>query len=90
MDVSNKLENAIGGIDRLISDEKNVESIKVTLGNLSAMSTKIDDILLDMKEGKGTVGKLLYDERLYDDLQGMTADLKENPWKLLYRPKGSK
>jgi phospholipid/cholesterol/gamma-HCH transport system substrate-binding protein len=90
MDVSNKLENAIGGIDKLIRDEKNVESIQTTLAKLSAVSTKIDDILKDMKEGKGTVGKLLYDERLYDDLEGMTADLKENPWKLLYRPKGSK
>jgi phospholipid/cholesterol/gamma-HCH transport system substrate-binding protein len=90
MDVSNKLENAIGGIDRLISNEKNVDSIQTTLEKLSAVTTKIDDILFDMKEGKGTIGKLLYDERLYDDLQGMTADLKENPWKLLYRPKGSK
>jgi phospholipid/cholesterol/gamma-HCH transport system substrate-binding protein len=87
MQVSNKLENAIGGIDRLISDEKNVESIGTTLENISSMTANLDDILNDMKEGKGTVGRLLYDERLYDDLQGLTADLKEHPWKLLYRPK---
>jgi phospholipid/cholesterol/gamma-HCH transport system substrate-binding protein len=90
MDVSNKLDNAIGGIDRLIRDEKNVDSIQATLANISSATSTIDDILKDMREGKGTVGKLLYDERLYDDLEGMTADLKENPWKLLYRPKGSK
>lgn len=90
MQVSDRLESAIGGFDRLISNEKNVESIGITLENLGSMTGKLDDILFDMKEGKGTVGKLLYDERLYDDLQGLTADLKENPWKLLYRPKGSK
>ena len=87
MEVSNKLESAIGGIDRLISDERNVDSFRITLENLSSLTGSLDDIVLDMREGKGTVGRLLYDERLYDDLQGLTSDLKENPWKLLYRPK---
>lgn len=87
MEVSNKLESAIGGINRLISDEQNINSIETTLKNLSSLTGSLDGIFYDMREGKGTVGKLLYDERLYDDLQGLTADLKENPWKLLYRPK---
>lgn len=90
MEVSNKLEIAIGGVNRLITNEKNVDSIGTTLENLSSLTGSLDDIVLDMKEGKGTVGRLLYDERLYDDLQGLTADLKEHPWKLLYRPKQSK
>ncbi|MBN1870148.1 MAG: MCE family protein [Candidatus Omnitrophica bacterium] len=87
MEVSNKLENAIGGIDRLITDKNNVDSIGTTLKNLSSLTGSLDGMVFDMKEGKGTIGKLLYDERLYDDLQGLTADLKEHPWKLLYRPK---
>ena len=90
MEVSNKLENAIGGVNRFINDGKNVDSVRITLENLSSMTGSLDDILYDMKEGKGTIGRLLYDERLYDDLQGLTADLKEHPWKLLYRPKRSK
>ena len=90
MEVSNKLENAIGGVNRLINDGKNVDSIGATLKNLSSMTGSLDEIIYDMKEGKGTIGRLLYDERLYDDLQGLTADLKENPWKLLYRPKTHK
>jgi phospholipid/cholesterol/gamma-HCH transport system substrate-binding protein len=87
MEVSNKLESAIGGVNRLISDQKNIDSIGATLEHLSVMTGSLDDILVNMKEGKGTVGKLLYDERLYDDLEGLAADLKEHPWKLLYRPK---
>ncbi len=90
MEVSTKLENAVGGLDRLISDEKNIDSIGTTLENLSSLTGGLDSLVLDMREGKGTVGRLLYDERLYDDLQGLTADLKEHPWKLLYRPKASK
>jgi phospholipid/cholesterol/gamma-HCH transport system substrate-binding protein len=37
--------------------------------------------------GQGTVGKLLTDDRLYNDIEEMFADLKKHPWKLLYRPK---
>ena len=87
MEVSNKLENAIGGVNRLISDEKNIDSIGTTLENLSSLTGSLDDIILNLREGRGAIGKLLYDDRLYDNLQGLTADLKENPWKLLYRPK---
>ncbi len=90
MEVSNQLENTISGINRLVSDEKNIESIKMTLKNLSLMTGSLDNIVSDMSEGQGTVGKLLYDDRLYENLEGMTADLKENPWKLLYRPKKQK
>jgi phospholipid/cholesterol/gamma-HCH transport system substrate-binding protein len=90
MEVSNKLENAIGGVDRLINDGKNVESIGETLENLSSLTGSLDEIILEVKEGEGNIGKLLYDERVYDNLHGLTADLKENPWKLLYRPKRSK
>jgi len=90
MEVSDQLENTISGINRLVSDEKNIESIKITLENLSLLTGSLDRIIYDMSEGKGTVGKLLYDDRLYENLEGMTADLKENPWKLLHRPKRSR
>lgn len=87
MDVAGKLEDSIGGINGIIKDEKNVNSLSSTLENLSLMTGHWNDIMFDIKGGKGTIGRLLYDERLYDDLHGLTADLRENPWKLLYRPK---
>jgi len=90
MEVSDKLESAVAGVNRIISDEKNIASIGVTLENLSLLSGSLDDIFYSISEGKGTIGKLLYDELLYDDLEGLAADLKENPWKLLYRPKSKK
>ncbi|MFH0876670.1 MAG: hypothetical protein V1863_00415, partial [Candidatus Omnitrophota bacterium] len=53
---------------------------KEALSNLSA-------VLADMHEGRGTVGRLFTDDKLYTDIEEMFADLKEHPWKLLYRPK---
>ena len=90
MEVADQLESTISGINRIVSDEKNIESIRITLENLSLITTSLDDIFYDMRDGRGTIGKLLYDDRLYEDLEGLAADLKENPWKLLYRPKESR
>jgi len=90
MEVSNKLENAIASVDKLISNEQNIDSISGTLENLSSMTGNINDIIVSLKAGNGTIGRLFYDERLYEDLEGLAADLKENPWKLLYRPKDKK
>ncbi|MBL7157906.1 MAG: MCE family protein [Candidatus Omnitrophica bacterium] len=46
-------------------------------------------VIMDgLKEGKGTVGKLLVDEQIYDDLEDFVADIKAHPWKLLHKPRG--
>lgn len=60
---------------------------KDTLSGLQETMKNLDAVLADMHEGKGTVGKLFTDDALYTNLEEMTADLKKNPWKLLYRPK---
>jgi len=87
MQVANRVDVAIGGINDMVRDEEYRRDIGETLANLNSLTGNIDDILNDVRSGRGTVGKLFYDDRLYDDLQGFTSDLKANPWKLLYRPK---
>jgi phospholipid/cholesterol/gamma-HCH transport system substrate-binding protein len=47
------------------------------------IAASLNDIFSAVKDGQGTVGKLLYDDSIYKDLQGLTSDLKANPWKLL-------
>ena len=47
----------------------------------------LDSVLTDMHEGRGTIGKLFTDDRLYTDIEEMFADLKKHTWKLLYLPK---
>ncbi len=85
--IAQKVMEVASGLDKMISDEKTKSSISSTLENLSLVTGNLRDITSSVKDGKGTLGRILYDERLYDDLQGLTADLKANPWKLLYRPK---
>jgi phospholipid/cholesterol/gamma-HCH transport system substrate-binding protein len=54
---------------------------------LEKVVDSFDSILAQVKSGKGTVGKLLYDEALYDHMEDMVKDLKAHPWKLLHRPR---
>ena len=87
MDVALQLQKTVDGINKIIADQVTQESIKLTLANLSQLSGNLNDISLKVKSGEGTIGRLFYDDRLYEDFEGMAADLKANPWKLLYRPK---
>ncbi len=85
--VAEKVESTVGGVDKMVNDEDNVQAIKQTFENLRTLTGEVNSIVIDMRAGKGTMGRLFYDTHLYDNLEGLTADLKANPWKLLYRPK---
>lgn len=50
----------------------------------------LDETIVQVNKGEGTLGKLLHDDSVYNNLEEMTADLKENPWKLFYRNKKKK
>jgi len=39
---------------------------------------------------EGTVGKLLFDDKIYNELDGLVTDLRKNPWKLFWKTKEKK
>lgn len=39
---------------------------------------------------EGTVGKLLFDDKVYNELDGLVTDLRKNPWKLFWKAKEKK
>ena len=90
IDLTVRLNESIKGVNALINDESNQESVRMTLKHLNSLSENLEHITDRIESGEGTIGKLFYDEKLYDDLQALSSDLKANPWKLLYRPKGQK
>jgi len=75
-----RLQNTVDSINNGILTDKNKKSLEYALEGFGALGT-------DLKEGRGTLGKLITDESIYDNLDDLTSDLKGNPWKLLYRPK---
>lgn len=58
------------------------------------ISTLTRDIALNLNEGvtrltskEGTVGKLLYDDSLYKELEALIIDIRKHPWKLFWKTK---
>ena len=64
-----------------------VQNLTDTMNQL-VESTNI--VMGRLKEGKGTIGKLLVEEKIYHDLEAFVADIKAHPWKLLHKPRGKK
>ena len=64
-----------------VPTEALTESIKNLADSANAVMTRLS-------EGEGTVGKLLVEEKIYDDLEALTEDIKNHPWKLLHKPRG--
>ncbi len=54
---------------------------------VDTLMAKLEVTVDNVNKGRGTLGKLLTDESIYNNLDDLTSDLKGNPWKLLYRPK---
>lgn len=90
-----KTQDTLSHLDEIAQDTLGPEqraSIKKTLKEvegiaLSANKTAgdVQAIVSHVKAGKGSVGALVMDEEIYDDLQEMLRDIKHNPWKLFWR-----
>lgn len=50
----------------------------------------IDDGIEKIKNKEGTVGKLLYDDAIYRELEALMIDLRKHPWKLFHKTKEKK
>jgi len=72
--VVTKLDSTLTGINSV------ADSVKTLTINL-------DDGVTRIKNGEGTVGKLMYKDDLYNELEGFVSDIKAHPWKLFWKGK---
>lgn len=73
MDNLNETSNNLASI----TDSINSADLAQTVRKLEATLANVDNILSDVESGKGTIGKLLKDESVYDNLDGASRELKE-------------
>jgi phospholipid/cholesterol/gamma-HCH transport system substrate-binding protein len=60
-----------------ISDSLNQADLGQTVRKLEQSLANVDKIMSDVQSGKGTLGKLLKDEGMYDNLNDASRELKE-------------
>lgn len=84
-----KKENLLVGKDPVSMDDVVSRSHQL-VARLEEATVTFDTILKRIESGEGTIGKLVSDDSLYQDMKELMVDLKRNPWKLLHRPREKK
>ncbi len=77
-----KAGQSLAGVDPIPTHElfSKAEGI---MGNL-------DNGIARIVNQEGTVGKLLYNDKIYNELEALVVDIRKNPWKLLKMTKEKK
>lgn len=81
------LSKTMNDIGTIVGDNDTQDTVSSILDNLNGISSEVNNILKDMRNKKGTLGRFLYDDSLYESADEFMRDLKAHPWKLLYKPK---
>lgn len=83
--------SAVSNINDALGPEQR-QQIRSTIENAAQLSERANStvseaqqIVAHIREGRGTVGAIVMDEEIYDDIQEMVRDLKHNPWKFFWR-----
>ena len=74
-------------IEQFVKEGKIKTSFENILLNIEDISLDIKGLVKDMRNKQGTIGRLIYDDSLYQTTEEFLRDLKEHPWKLLHKPK---
>lgn len=69
-----KVESAISSIDSAFAA---FDVLGEDKGKIKNIITNIDSVLADLSEGKGTLGKLLKDDKLYEEAQGALSNINQ-------------
>jgi len=51
------------------------------------IGTSLEESIVRIKNKEGTIGKLLYDDRIYSELEALIIDIRQHPWKLFWKTK---
>jgi len=94
---SEQLSHIMVNLNRLSANaadlsDRNREEISITMRNLSELSVNLNKIVYRLENGRGTLGKLLVDEEVYDNLKDASISarelfrsLKQDPSKLFFK-----
>jgi phospholipid/cholesterol/gamma-HCH transport system substrate-binding protein len=92
-DVTVTAENArkvTESADRLIVENEpkiaaSINNVETSTARLASLSEDAQGIVQGVKQGDGTVGALLTDREVYDDLKEMLRIIKQRPWKIVWK-----
>jgi phospholipid/cholesterol/gamma-HCH transport system substrate-binding protein len=73
------------GPEQRASIKKSIKDLEAVAAAAKGTTNDVQSIVSHIKNGEGSIGALVMDEEVYDDLQELLRDIKHNPWKLFWR-----
>ena len=96
-EVLNEFKQTLQGLNSLVGDpeariylKEAVQEARDATRNWKALGERLNLAMSYAESGQGSVGKLLFDDELYQRMTSFVDDLRAHPWKLLVRPKQQK
>jgi phospholipid/cholesterol/gamma-HCH transport system substrate-binding protein len=80
-----QLTGALASQEQLARYRQITVDAQATMATAKVTAQEAQSLVAHVRRGEGTVGALVMDEAIYDDLQEMLRDLKHNPWKFFWR-----
>ncbi|MBI5533718.1 MAG: MCE family protein [Deltaproteobacteria bacterium] len=81
----NRVSGTVGSPEEQARIRQAIHDISEITAKAKVAANDAQQIVAHIKKGDGSVGALVMDEQIYDDLQEMVRDLKHNPWKFFWR-----
>ena len=96
-DVLTEFKQTLEGINSLVGDpeagiylKEAMREARDATRNWKVLGERLNVAMIYAESGQGSLGKLLYDDDLYQRVVSFVDDLRAHPWKLLIRPKRQK
>lgn len=93
-EVLSEFKRTLEGLNSLVGDPEARINLRETLQeardatrNWKLLGQRLNLAMSHVEGGQGSLGRLLYDEELYQRMVAFVDDLRAHPWKLLIRPK---
>ena len=96
-EVLTEFKQTLEGLNRLVADpeariylKEAMQEARDATRNWKALGERLNIAMSHAESGEGNLGKMLYDDELYQRVVLFVDDLRPHPWKLLVRPKMEK
>ncbi len=81
--LSSSANRIVSSNEQKIQDS--IDNLHKSSEDVAALTSDARAMLKDVREGEGTVGQLLNDREIYDDLKETMRQIKRQPWKIIWK-----
>lgn len=82
-EVSETAARLLGGNEQKL--DESIANVHASTENLEKASQSASTLVGRIESGEGTVGKLLADREMYDDMKELLRTIKRRPWKIIWK-----